>query len=166
MEVGSLPNHVNSCVLCVCLLFNFRLFTVIDLSPGCYLHNTDTSASWIHFYASWDEWKLLGNQWFLIRGAGNFYQIGSRGDKCVIEEEIWSQIEVSQFILYNQTQKFPSCFIPKFSIWHHYNEHAFKIIKLGGNTTKTKERSWAWCHDPHFGWNFMNMSYKRDNVWL
>ena len=35
-----------------------------------------------------DEWNLLGNQWFLIRGAGNFYQIGSRGDKCVIEEEI------------------------------------------------------------------------------
>ena len=35
-----------------------------------------------------DEWKLLGNQWFLIRGARNFYQIGSRGDKCVIEEEI------------------------------------------------------------------------------
>ena len=34
MEVGSLPNHANSCVLCVCLLFNFRLFTVIDLSPG------------------------------------------------------------------------------------------------------------------------------------
>ena len=34
MEVGSLPNHVNSCVLCVCLLFNFCLFTVIDLSPG------------------------------------------------------------------------------------------------------------------------------------
>ena len=34
MEVGSLPNHVNSCVLCMCLLFNFRLFTVIDLSPG------------------------------------------------------------------------------------------------------------------------------------
>ena len=27
-------NHINSCVLCVCLLFNFRLFTVIDLSPG------------------------------------------------------------------------------------------------------------------------------------
>ena len=26
-------NHVNSCVLCVCLLFNFRLFTVINLSP-------------------------------------------------------------------------------------------------------------------------------------
>ena len=22
------------CFLCVCLLFNFRLFTVIDLSPG------------------------------------------------------------------------------------------------------------------------------------
>ena len=34
MEVGSLLNHVNSCVLCVCLLFNFPLFTVIDLSPG------------------------------------------------------------------------------------------------------------------------------------
>ena len=34
MEVGSLPNHVNSCVLCVCLLFNLCLFTVIDLSPG------------------------------------------------------------------------------------------------------------------------------------
>ena len=33
MKVGSLSNHVNSCVLCVCLLFNFRLFTVIDLSP-------------------------------------------------------------------------------------------------------------------------------------
>ena len=27
-----------------------------------------------------DEWKLLGNQWFLKRGAGNFYQTGSRGD--------------------------------------------------------------------------------------
>ena len=35
-----------------------------------------------------DVWKLLGNQRFLIREAGNFYQIGSRGDKCVIEEEI------------------------------------------------------------------------------
>ena len=34
MEVGSLPNHVNSCVICMCLLFYFRLFTVIDLSPG------------------------------------------------------------------------------------------------------------------------------------
>ena len=34
VKVGSLPNCVNSCVLCVCLLFNFRLFTVIDLSPG------------------------------------------------------------------------------------------------------------------------------------
>ena len=113
-----------------------------------------------------DEWKLLGNQWFLIRGAGNFDQIVSRGDKCVIEEEIWSQIVVSQFILYNQTQKFPSCLIPKFSIWHHYNEHAFKIIKRGGNTTKTKERSWAWCHDPHLGWNSMNLSSKRNNVWL
>ena len=33
MEVVSLPNHVNSCVLFVCLLFNSRLFTVIDLSP-------------------------------------------------------------------------------------------------------------------------------------
>ena len=33
VEVGSLLNHVNSCVFCVCLLFNFRLFTVIDLSP-------------------------------------------------------------------------------------------------------------------------------------
>ena len=32
MEEGSLPNHVNSYVLCVCMLFNFRLFTVIDLS--------------------------------------------------------------------------------------------------------------------------------------
>ena len=29
-----MPNHVNSYVLFVCLLFNFRLFTVIDLSPG------------------------------------------------------------------------------------------------------------------------------------
>ena len=28
-----MSNHVNSCVLYVCLLFNFRLFTVIDLSP-------------------------------------------------------------------------------------------------------------------------------------
>ena len=34
VEIGSLSNHVNSCVLCVYLLFNFRLFTVIDLSPG------------------------------------------------------------------------------------------------------------------------------------
>ena len=37
MEVGSLPNHVNSSVLCVCLLFNFRLFTIFDLSPGVLL---------------------------------------------------------------------------------------------------------------------------------
>ena len=28
-----MPNHVNSCALCVCLLFDFCLFTVIDLSP-------------------------------------------------------------------------------------------------------------------------------------
>ena len=34
MEVANLTNHVNSCVLCVCLLFNFCLFTIIDLSPG------------------------------------------------------------------------------------------------------------------------------------
>ena len=34
MEVGSLSNHVNSCVFCVCLLFNFSLFTVVDLSSG------------------------------------------------------------------------------------------------------------------------------------
>ena len=34
MEVGNLPNHVNSCIFCVCLLFNFCLFTIIDLSPG------------------------------------------------------------------------------------------------------------------------------------
>ena len=33
VEVGILPNYVNSCILCVCLLFNFRLFTVINLSP-------------------------------------------------------------------------------------------------------------------------------------
>ena len=37
MEVGSLPNHVNSSVLCVCLLFNFCLFTIFDLSPGVLL---------------------------------------------------------------------------------------------------------------------------------
>ena len=29
-----MSNHVNSCILCVCLLFDFRLFTVIDLSLG------------------------------------------------------------------------------------------------------------------------------------
>ena len=34
MEIGWLPNHVNSCILCVCLLFNFRLLTIIDLSLG------------------------------------------------------------------------------------------------------------------------------------
>ena len=34
MEVGNLLNHTNSCVLCVCLLFNFHLFIVINLSPG------------------------------------------------------------------------------------------------------------------------------------
>ena len=28
-----------SCVLYICLLFNFCLFTIINLSPGCYLHN-------------------------------------------------------------------------------------------------------------------------------
>ena len=28
-----MTNHINSCVLCVCLLFNFCLFTIIDLSP-------------------------------------------------------------------------------------------------------------------------------------
>ena len=33
VKVGSLPNHVNSCILYVCLLFNFRLFTVINLGP-------------------------------------------------------------------------------------------------------------------------------------
>ena len=33
MEVGSLTNHVNSCILYVCLLFNCCLFTIIDLSP-------------------------------------------------------------------------------------------------------------------------------------
>ena len=33
MEVGSLTNHVISCILYVCLLFNCCLFTIIDLSP-------------------------------------------------------------------------------------------------------------------------------------
>ena len=32
VEVDSLPNHVNFFGLCVYLLFNFHLFTVINLS--------------------------------------------------------------------------------------------------------------------------------------
>ena len=38
-----MPNHINSCVLCVCLLFNFRLFIVIDLSPGMLSAQHDSS---------------------------------------------------------------------------------------------------------------------------
>ena len=34
VEVGNLRNHVNYYVHYVCLLFNFRLFAVIDLSSG------------------------------------------------------------------------------------------------------------------------------------
>ena len=52
MEVGSLLNHVNSCVLCVCLLFNFRLFTIINLSPKVLSaqHNDTFLVFFILFY--------------------------------------------------------------------------------------------------------------------
>ena len=80
-----MPNHVNSCVLCVCLLFNFCLFTVIDLSPRVLFAqhpqwlklNYESKATFKHTLI---PWKILFPQavW-LIRLHKNKYifQTGS-----------------------------------------------------------------------------------------
>ena len=77
MEVGSLPNDVNSYVLCVCLLFDFRLFTVIDLSLGVLYAQHTFIPFWI--CCGMGLWKpirsrteLSGLLWWL----GQYGQIG------------------------------------------------------------------------------------------
>ena len=68
MEVGSLPNHVNSCVLCVCLLFNFCLFTVIDLSRGVlFAQHTKTSRVGSLEITSFSLNSVAFGTWTMIR---------------------------------------------------------------------------------------------------